>query len=193
MEPCQVASSPGDDRYSDCLDLEQVYMRFLDPVYRFLYTRVGNREDAEDLASQVFLKAFRQLDVARSEPSIARWLFTVARTVLADHWRQEYRHGPWNELTENLIDRIIPTEVAGDSGKEQRVDEILALLPPRYCAVLELRFLHAYTAEETAQTLGLTAANVKVIQHRALVKAAQLAEDGVEGGTRSGAPTPAIA
>src|SRR5919205_832213 len=71
-------------------DLEEVFAHYLDPVYRFVYSRVGNREDAEDLTSEVFLKASRQLDSSRLEASVAKWLFTVARTVLADHWRRYY-------------------------------------------------------------------------------------------------------
>jgi RNA polymerase sigma-70 factor (ECF subfamily) len=166
-ESC-IPSNPG--------ELEQVYAQFVDPIHRFLYARVGNREDAEDLTSQVFLKAFRQLDPKRAERSVASWLFTVARTVLADHWREVYRAGPIAELDENVIDR---TEVPGgpdDADKVRRVDEVLGLLPARSRMVLELRFLQGYTIEETARTLGITAGNVKVIQHRALAKAAGLME-----------------
>jgi RNA polymerase sigma-70 factor (ECF subfamily) len=71
--------------------------------------------------------------------------------------------------------------------------EVLSVLPPRYRAVLELRFLHAYTAEETAQALGITAANVKVTQHRALAKAADLMEDGMGRPVLSAGQAQAIA
>ncbi|HEX6510144.1 MAG TPA: sigma-70 family RNA polymerase sigma factor, partial [Chloroflexota bacterium] len=59
------------------------------------------------------------------------------------------------------------------------VAQILERLSPRYRAVLELRFLRGYTIEETARELELTAVNVKVIQHRALAKAVELAGDRV--------------
>jgi RNA polymerase sigma-70 factor (ECF subfamily) len=165
------------------LDLEQVYEEYLDPVYRFLYARVGNREDAEDLTSQVFLKAFRQLDMARAERSIASWLFTVARTVLADHWREAYRYGPLVELNENIVERTDQRSQTDDDEEVQRVNEVLDRLPARPRAVLELRFLRGYTVEETAQALGITAANVKAIQHRALASAATLMDDIVPPGT----------
>src|SRR4051794_4359481 len=72
-------------------DFEEIFSRYADPIYRYLYGHVGNREDAEDLTSDVFLKAAKQLDRQRSEASIASWLFTVARTSLADHWRRYYQ------------------------------------------------------------------------------------------------------
>jgi RNA polymerase sigma-70 factor (ECF subfamily) len=161
---------------TELYNLEQVYEQYLDPIYRFLYARVGNREDAEDLTSQVFLKALRSLDIAYAEHSIAGWLFTVARTVLADHWRREYRHGTMAELDENLTDRAETVNGTGDTETVHRVEEILAFLPARYRAVLELRFLRGYTLEETAQELGITTGNVKIIQHRALAKAVDVME-----------------
>ena len=189
----RAPSPPETGARPDPLDLERVYAAYLDPIYRFLYTRVGNREDAEDLTSQVFLKAFRQLDVARTERSIASWLFTVARTVLADHWREEYRYGPVAELNENLAEREDAPSVLHDDEKAQQVNEVLALLPARYRSVLELRFLRGYTVDETARALGITSVNVKVIQHRALARAANLMDFGVAPSPVSGTKHQSIA
>jgi RNA polymerase sigma factor (sigma-70 family) len=158
-------------------DLEQVFARYMDSVYHFLYSRLGNREDAEDLTSEVFLKATKQLDSARSEASVAQWLFTVARTVLADHWRRYYRTGTVVELDDSRVSEIPGAtqspELSAESAK--LVEEVLDSLSPKYRMVLELRFLRSYTIEETAQAMSLSAGNVKVIQHRALIKAVELA------------------
>jgi RNA polymerase sigma-70 factor (ECF subfamily) len=159
-------------------ELEQVFARYGDPVYRFLYSRVGNRQDAEDLTSEVFLKASRQLDTGRSQASIATWLFTVARTVLADHWRRYYR--AVTAVPMNDADMVeVPGTLEPSERSEQlarRVAEVLERLPDRYRRVLELRFLSGYSIRETAQEMGITPENVKVIQHRALAKAAQVGE-----------------
>ncbi len=71
--------------------LRTVYEENLTAVYRFIYGKVGNREEAEDLTSQVFMKALRGMDRARDPQSIQNWLFQVARTTVADHWRAFYR------------------------------------------------------------------------------------------------------
>jgi len=71
--------------------LRTVYEENLTAVYRFIYGKVGAREEAEDLTSQVFMKALRGLDRARDPQSIQNWLFQVARTTVADHWRAYYR------------------------------------------------------------------------------------------------------
>jgi RNA polymerase sigma-70 factor, ECF subfamily len=130
-------------------DLEQVFIRYADPVYRFLYSRLGNREDAEDLTAEVFLKASRQLDTRRAQASIAAWLFTVARTVLADHWRRYYR-----AARQVSLDEVHLAEMPGGFGQSdesqqsaRRVAEVLDRLPERYRRVLELRFLSGYSIQ----------------------------------------------
>jgi RNA polymerase sigma-70 factor (ECF subfamily) len=139
---------------------------------------VGNREDAEDLASEVFLKASRHLEAGRAEASIASWLYTVARTVLADHWRRYYRQ-PAPLYLENL-DALATAPEKGPANSrpesEHMVAGILEALPPRYRQVLELRFLRGCSVEEAAREMQTTAGNVKVLQHRALARAAGLFE-----------------
>lgn len=158
-------------------DIDQVFARYLDPVYRFIYTRVGNREDAEDLTSEVFLKASRKLNTERAEASIAQWLFTVARTVLADHWRRYYRTGAILPLDEQQIEDAGGRETSqASSPSAERVRKLLDALPERYRLVLELRFLRGYSIQETAKEMGITPENVKVMQHRALAKAVQANE-----------------
>jgi RNA polymerase sigma-70 factor (ECF subfamily) len=171
-----AASSTQTGRHHENADLEEIYGRFVTPIYRFLYARVGNREDAEDLTSQVFMKAFGQLEAERPEKSVASWLFTVARTVLADHWRREYRHGFWVALDENLSEVVEAPDTVQDVATVRQVHAVLRLLSPRARAVLELRFLRGYTIEETARELDITPGNVKVTQHRALARAADLME-----------------
>jgi RNA polymerase sigma-70 factor (ECF subfamily) len=156
-------------------DIEDIFARYVDSVYRFLYSRVGNREDAEDLTSETFLAAARHLDTRRSEASIARWLFTVARTRLADHWRRHYRKGaaiPFDELHMEIMPHDLDPVPSEET--DQLVTEILHALPERYRRVLELRFLRGYSVNETAQELAMTPENAKVLQHRALARADKL-------------------
>lgn len=177
-DPASAGHGTGRDSSlptGEAADMEQIYVQYLDPIYRFLYSRVGNREDAEDLTSETFLKASRQLDVGRSQTSIASWLFTVARTVLADHWRKYYRHGallPIDDLPENPAREAV-SAAAHQDETERWVSASLKTLPSRYRRVLELRFLHGFSVVEAAEELGVTPGNAKVLQHRALARLAQ--------------------
>jgi RNA polymerase sigma-70 factor, ECF subfamily len=154
-----------------------LYERHVRSIYRFVYSKVGNREEAEDLTSQVFLKAACGIDSSRDALSAQGWLFQVARTTIADHWRSVY------QLRANSLDDLLdaglelPAEERGrvDTGAtDRRVERILAGLPKRYRDVLTYRFLRNYSIRETAVALGISAANVKVIQFRALKKASEI-------------------
>lgn len=158
-------------------EFQSFYQENLNLIYRYIYSKVGNREEAEDITSQIFMKAVRDVDAERGPHSMQKWLFQVARTTIADYWRMYYRasissleelldagwEGPLNEET------IVPSE-----APTQRVQLILEALSPQYREVLTCRFLLNLSIKETAAQLGLTEANVKVIQFRALKRAADL-------------------
>jgi RNA polymerase sigma-70 factor (ECF subfamily) len=141
-------------------------------IYRFIYAKVGNREAAEDLTSQVFLKAVRWLAQDRSADSIRAWLYTVARSTIADYWREQSQHP-----TVSLEDHGAVLFCGWEGPEEvrrtrERAWRILDALPEREREVLRLRFLHGYTAGEIGREMGLTADHVRVLQLRALRRAA---------------------
>ncbi|HEY7067831.1 MAG TPA: sigma-70 family RNA polymerase sigma factor [Chloroflexota bacterium] len=152
------------------------YTRYVVPIYRFLYSRLGNQEEAEDLTSEVFLKAVRQLEPQRDDASVQAWLYQVARTTLADYWRRRSR------VPQDPLGYL---DVPDPSGAAVRPDEtaartarwLLEQLPDRYREVLTLRFLRGYSIKETAQEMGITENHAKVLQYRAVQKAAALGRE----------------
>ena len=136
-------------------------------IYQYIYGRVGNRPDAEDLTAQVFVKAINGMRSDVSVPELRSWLYRVAQTTLADHWREYYAEGA-DELEDDVTRQPAPRE---NPEAVQRVDSLLATLPESYRRVLELRFLRGYSVRETAQELNLSETNVKVLQFRALNRA----------------------
>ncbi len=143
-------------------------------IYAFVYAKVGNRAAAEDLTSQVFLKAVRWLAADRSADSIRSWLYATARTAVADYWREQSVQAQVPlAVVENMLFQ------GSDGPAESRrtrewARRVLAALPEREREVLRLRFLKGYSAAEVGQALGLTAGNVRVIQLRALQRAASM-------------------
>src|SRR5437764_1054633 len=143
-------------------------------IYRFIYAKVGNREAAEDLTSQVFLKATRWLAQDRSAESIRAWLYATARSAIADYWREQSQHPKvplWDPDTVQFCGTEGPEEVR---RTRERALRLLDALPEREREVLRLRFLHGYTAGKSGRELGLTPGNVRVLQLRALCRAATL-------------------
>jgi RNA polymerase sigma factor (sigma-70 family) len=155
-------------------DWEAVYQDNADWVYRTLFARVGNRADAEDLTTEVFLAALRPLRLTASIGEVRAYLRATARTVLAAHWRETLGR----EITS--IDDIEqpPESEEAISTAPQRVAHVLERLPDNYRRILESRFLHGNSIKESAAELGISVANAKVLQHRALRLAAQVNDGG---------------
>jgi RNA polymerase sigma-70 factor, ECF subfamily len=140
-------------------------------VYRLMYSRVGNRADAEDLTSEVFMAALRPLRTDAPRPQVRSYLAATARTVLARHWRRHYSV-PVTHIDDTTAVAMLE-EPPSDGEAEAHVQAVLSALPDRYRAVLELRFLRRMSVKEAARALGVTVSNAKVLQHRALLAAAK--------------------
>ena len=159
-------------------EFQAFYEDNLVSVYRFVFKSVRNREEAEDLTSQIFLKALRYLDPERNAHSARSWLFRIAHTTIADYWRAHYR-----ALTSSLEVRLEvgwegPTEeviVGTNELAAVQVSNLLQALPERYREVLSCRFLFNLSIRETAATMGVSEANVKTLQFRAIKHATNLA------------------
>jgi RNA polymerase sigma-70 factor, ECF subfamily len=159
---------------------EKVYDAHVVGIYRFIYARVGNHPDAEDLTAQVFVRAVELLDLQREPGQIAAWLYRVAQNATADYWRAFYR------LPLVGADHVAPGWEPADTAAPQpegageraaaRVETVLRRLPDQYRRVLQLRFLERLSVAETARAMGITSGNARVLQYRALRRAALLEE-----------------
>ena len=158
---------PAADTYADW---DELYLDNVTRIYRLLFSKVGNRHDAEDLTTEVFLAALRPLRVDASRPEVRAYLNATARTVLAGYWRR--RAGM--EVT--VIDDTLVTSSQSDPGQSDApaaAAAVLASLSERHRRILELRFLRGSSIREAATEMGVSMANAKVLQHRALRMAAR--------------------
>src|SRR5213595_2275594 len=143
----------------------------LELVYAFIYARVGNRADAEDLTQQVAMKAIPRLRQGAPASAIRGYLFATARSVLGGFWSTRLRLSE-PELHEDLPLALPPSPPSEESA--DTVQQILAQLSDNYRRVLELRFLHGYSLKEVAAEMNSTVGAIKVMQLRALRAAAKV-------------------
>jgi RNA polymerase sigma factor (sigma-70 family) len=159
-------------------DWESVYRDNVARLYRLMYSRVGNRPDAEDLTSEVFRMALRPLRLGSSKGEVRAYLLATAQTVLASHWRRHL--GLSVTSIDPEVDSVYLAEPSGSdppSTAPSRTSKILASLPDRYRRILELRFLEACSIKEAARAMDVSVSNAKVLQHRALRMAAKVSEE----------------
>lgn len=145
-----------------------LYRRYVTSIYRYLYSRVGNAPDAEDLTTQTFVAALEALPGYHERGTFAAWLFTIARNKAADHHRRQHPQLPLDEAldspahSENPLARMICREAL------QRLSTLVVGLEEDKQELLRLRFAGGLTYPEIARVVGRSEAAVKMTVHRLL-------------------------
>ena len=149
-----------------------VYDRYVDQVFRFVYRRVLDRQVAEDLTSETFLRALRNLaSFRRPGGDFGAWVTTIAQNLVIN-WLQSHqrRERPVAELRDAApIDRAPNPEAAAvlTLPREALLAGIEQLNPVQQQCITR-RYLRELSIEETAQALGKTPAAIKALQYKAL-------------------------
>ena len=135
-------------------------------LYRYAFARLRSREEAKDIASQVFLEALRGIDSYeyRGRPLLA-WLYRIARNLIADDIRRQVRKTRAATLSQGDAS-FAPA--ADESIETMELLEAIALLTQDQQEVLIQRFFMALSAKETAQMLGKNETAVFSLQVRAI-------------------------
>ena len=145
-----------------------LYRRYVTPIYRYLYSRVGQAAVAEDLTAQVFVAALEGLAGYRERGHFAAWLFTIARRKAADHFRRQRPHLPLDEALDSPAKAESP--LAGLVRQEalQRLATLVADLDEDQQELLRLRFAGGLSYGQIGAVVGRSEAAVKMAVHRLL-------------------------
>jgi RNA polymerase sigma-70 factor (ECF subfamily) len=151
-----------------------MYRVYAADLQRFISHKVGDPTVAEDLTSMVFLKALRWLREDQSDANVRGWLYATARTTIIDYWQEQsqYEMHSLSGLEERLHFRN--DTASAHQQAEMRVQHLLSLLPERDRTILTLHYLQGYSAAEIAEALGTSAGHIRVLQLRALRRAAHV-------------------
>ena len=164
-----------------------IYDRYVGTVFRYIYFRVGNRQLAEDLTSDTFLRALKRIgSVTWQGRDLGAWLVTIARNLVADHFKSgRYRlevttgdvldadredRGPEGSPESVVVDHI--TNVTLLSAVKQLNAE------QQECIVL--RFLQGFSVAETAHAMNKNEGAIKALQYRAVRALNRLLPEGFQ-------------
>jgi len=155
-----------------------LYDQYAEVIFRYVYSHLENRLDAEDLTEEIFLRAWRALPKydERGLPFSA-FLFRIARNSLIDYYRQR-------KVVQSIEDVELqshepgPEETVEVQIENRNLRETIARLREDYRNVLIFRFLSGLSPEETAQVMQRSVGAVRVLQHRALSALKDLMERG---------------
>ncbi len=146
------------------------YDKYVKQIYRFILIKVSNKEVAEDLTQEVFLKTWQHLVDQKSLSNFRAFIFRIAHNIVVDHYRklniQSLPLDSADEVEEEVVfvDKI---ELALDT---EGLIKYLRQLKPEYQEALVLRYVEELSLDEIAEVLQKDKNNVRVILHRAINK-----------------------
>jgi RNA polymerase sigma-70 factor, ECF subfamily len=176
MIPSATAVTPDDTSEAGDVQKAQrdptafaaLYRRYVTPIYRYVYSRVGNRNDAEDLTSQVFTEALASLPHYREQGTFAAWLLTIAARRIVDHYRQTRPQLPLDAATDRPADGRSPLSQAIHNEKLAQLAGLISRLDEDKQEFLRLRFAGELTYAEIGHVTGRSEAAVKMAMNRLL-------------------------
>src|SRR3954470_7480272 len=166
------------ERYlaGDVSAFDEIMIRYERQIYRVCYRFVENRDDAMDLAQDVFIKAFEHLSTFRRESSLKTWLYRIAMNHCINHVKKHSQE--FVEVTE-FTGSINPSIQAHLEDEEQRAHfrSLVKHLPPKQKAILEMRINEQLSYEEIARMSGRSVSTIKASVFFALEKLRKLVKD----------------
>jgi len=153
------------------IQFEPLFDRYFDRVFQYVFSRTNNRQIAEDLTSQIFLKILEALPRYQSRQSLAAWIFTIAKNTLLSHYRFNLHH-PIQSLDEaGLVESNPISRSSGNSKDLDRyidLEKIINQLPIKDRELLRLRFAAGLSFTEIGTIQGKSPDAVKMAIHRIL-------------------------
>lgn len=148
---------------------QDLYDRYHQDLYQFIYYMVKNRTTAEDLVQEVYIKVFKSYDTFKGESSPKTWMFSIARHVTIDFFRKEERrqnrsadYYEWHDHDEQLSDvQPLPDEIAEKNEEIQLLYRCLDDCTEDQRVVVILRYIQELSIQETAEVLNWTVSKVK--------------------------------
>src|SRR5699024_2977178 len=155
---------------------DELYDHYHQDLYRFIFYMVKDQHVTEDLVQETYIKVLQSYKSFRGESSKKTWLFSIARHVVIDHFRQQKRQRNrilqffnWSEQGESLKDESpTPVEITFQNEELKEIYQYLDHCTIDQRNVLILRFIQSFSIRETAEILNFSISKVKTTQHRGL-------------------------
>lgn len=155
----------------------RLYEIYADQIVRYIYFRTGEQAEAEDMAETVFLKAWENLPGfgrADRKMNFRAWLYRIAHNMVVDSYRSKKTEVALDNIPDQQVEDLPLGHLIEKDEQNKKLREALKQLDEQSQQVIMLRFLSGLSSKETAKIVGISDANVRVIQFRAVNKLREL-------------------
>lgn len=147
---------------------EQIYKEYHGKVYGYIYGKLKNHHNAEDLCEDVFVKIYQKLDSFDSaKASISTWIYTITRNTVIDYLRSNSVH---KEILSDFEEQNYSVSEQYTDERLEELAEYLEKLPERQRNIIVLHYYKELTLKEIADTMNISYSNTKLLHKQALEK-----------------------
>ncbi|MFD2370411.1 sigma-70 family RNA polymerase sigma factor [Brevibacillus sp. GCM10020057] len=151
----------------------EIYERYFDRVYKYIYYRIQNQYESEDICSQVFETVIAKFHTFSEErASFEVWLFAIARNAVTDYFRSRNKrfHFSLDSIAEFIMPKSSPEELAIQNDTHRTLFQALAKLRDKEKNILALKFAAGLKNAEIAAMMNISESNIGVVVYRSLKK-----------------------
>lgn len=179
LQVARVGSSVSRDRGTEIelarALLTNLYEEYYDRIVRYIFVRISDQTEAEDLAGEVFLKALKSLNSYRGRgEQMHVWLFKIARNTVVDHVRKMSKRKTVALGELEISDELSVEETVETKLQVERLSKALRQLTPSQREVIGLRFFAGLSSAEVGEILGKSGGAVREMQRAAIEKLRKL-------------------
>ncbi len=149
----------------------QLYEKYLPKIFAYVTRRIGNRHEAEDLTSNIFVRVLENMkNFDSTKSSFKTWIYTIATRMMIDYFRtQKNRRTEGIEMAETVAGpEKNPHQQAEENQQREKVLSVIDQLGDRHQQILMLKYFSGFSTPELALALDVTENNASVMVHRAL-------------------------
>ncbi|HEY59854.1 MAG TPA: sigma-70 family RNA polymerase sigma factor [Anaerolineae bacterium] len=148
----------------------KLYDFYYKQIYRYAFYRLSNREEAADMAANIFLRAWGHLPEfgKGNQRNFRAWLYRIAHNMIIDHYRKQRISSPLQEAVNVPQRKPGPEESFQKRERSKALANAINKLNPIAQQIIACRFIACMSHKETAEIAGLSEGNVRIIQYRAL-------------------------
>jgi len=149
---------------------EQIFRRYQKRVYNVAYRMTGNRETAEDMTQEVFLRLFQKIHKFKGKSSFSTWLYRLTVNLCLDHLRKRNAHP--TESLEDIDEKALIYEKTPEDDvilreRREAIQRIIGSLPGKMRAIIILREIEGLSYKEIAEAMSCSMGRVKSLLHEA--------------------------
>ncbi|HEX9986886.1 MAG TPA: sigma-70 family RNA polymerase sigma factor [Chloroflexia bacterium] len=147
----------------------ELYNAYVEKIYKYIYYKVGNAPDAEDLCEQVFLKAWEAIGrYTWCGYPFSSWLYKLAHNVVVDHYRTRREAVPLDTAFATSDEPVDPDTTLQQMVEAAELREAINQLTAEQRQVIALKFIEGYENTEIAQMMNKKEGAIRALQYRAL-------------------------